>query len=168
MNSSAPHQMILNHEMIRASAGSGKTHQLALRYIRLLALGANPESIIALTFTRKAAGEFFSRIAETLADSARSTQLAHKLHPQLNISQWNPDQALHLLKSFLWSSPKIQLGTLDQFFFKILSQYSFEFGLPTGFVVADPMELEREIIEFSLRSFNPAPPGSLSLTSWKH
>ncbi|MCD8533552.1 MAG: UvrD-helicase domain-containing protein [Verrucomicrobia bacterium] len=136
--------MILNHEMIRASAGSGKTHQLALRYIRLLALGANPESIIALTFTRKAAGEFFSRIAETLADSARSTQLAHKLHPQLNISQWNPDQALHLLKSFLWSSPKIQLGTLDQFFFKILSQYSFEFGLPTGFVVADPMELERE------------------------
>lgn len=144
MNSSASPQSILNHEMIRASAGSGKTHQLALRYIRLLALGAHPESIIALTFTRKAAGEFFSRIAETLADSARSAQLAHKLHPQLNIPQWTPSQALPILKSFLWSSPKIHLGTLDQFFFKILSQYSFEFGLPTGFIVADPIELERE------------------------
>ena len=45
------------HLVIRASAGTGKTYQLALRFIGLLAAGAGPEEILATTFTRKAAGE---------------------------------------------------------------------------------------------------------------
>ncbi|MCQ2367059.1 MAG: UvrD-helicase domain-containing protein [Akkermansia sp.] len=55
---------------ISASAGTGKTYQLASRYIALLMLGAEPESIIALTFTTKAAGEFRSRILHALAEGA--------------------------------------------------------------------------------------------------
>ena len=51
------------HVMILASAGSGKTYALTNRYVRLLALGAKPERIAALTFTRKAAGEFFDEIS---------------------------------------------------------------------------------------------------------
>ena len=47
------------HVMILASAGSGKTYALTNRYVQLLAGGAEPERIVALTFTRKAAGEFF-------------------------------------------------------------------------------------------------------------
>jgi ATP-dependent helicase/nuclease subunit A len=46
----------LGHTMISASAGSGKTHALVNRTIRLLAHKVRPERIIALTFTRKAAG----------------------------------------------------------------------------------------------------------------
>ena len=45
------------HRVIRASAGSGKTHQLTNRYLALLAAGVRPENILATTFTRKAAGE---------------------------------------------------------------------------------------------------------------
>lgn len=56
--------------LISASAGTGKTYQLASRYIALLMLGADPEKIIALTFTRKAAGEFRSRILHALAEGA--------------------------------------------------------------------------------------------------
>lgn len=55
---------------IGASAGTGKTYQLASRYIALLVLGARPEEIIALTFTRKAAGEFRNRILQALAEGA--------------------------------------------------------------------------------------------------
>ena len=55
---------------ISASAGTGKTYQLASRYIALLVLGAAPEEIIALTFTRKAAGEFRNRILHALAEGA--------------------------------------------------------------------------------------------------
>ena len=57
----------LGHEMIFASAGSGKTFALTTRFIRLLSLGVVPERIVALTFTRKAAGEFFGEIVNRLA-----------------------------------------------------------------------------------------------------
>ena len=48
--------------IIRASAGSGETRALVRHMVRLLALKEKPQSIVALTFTRKAAGEFFSQI----------------------------------------------------------------------------------------------------------
>ncbi|MFW6307400.1 MAG: UvrD-helicase domain-containing protein, partial [Campylobacterales bacterium] len=53
-------------ESISASAGSGKTFALALRYIALLTQKANPSSILALTFTKKAAKEMRERVIELL------------------------------------------------------------------------------------------------------
>ena len=58
------------HVMILASAGSGKTYALTNRFVQLLAGGAGPERIVALTFTRKAAGEFFDEILHKLASAA--------------------------------------------------------------------------------------------------
>ena len=55
---------------ISASAGTGKTYRLVSRYISLLCLGATPDSLVALTFTNKAAGEFRNRIMEALAEGA--------------------------------------------------------------------------------------------------
>ena len=42
----------ISNEMIRASAGTGKTYQLTNRFIKLLLCGLPVERIIALTFTR--------------------------------------------------------------------------------------------------------------------
>ena len=47
----------LENEIIRASAGTGKTFQLTNRYLQLLRMGERPDEILATTFTRKAAGE---------------------------------------------------------------------------------------------------------------
>jgi len=47
---------------VSASAGSGKTWLLITRIVRLLIDGAEPGNIIALTFTRKAAGEMQIRL----------------------------------------------------------------------------------------------------------
>ena len=55
---------------IAASAGTGKTYQLTSRYLTLLTLGAPISSLVALTFTRKAAGEFRRRIFQALAEGA--------------------------------------------------------------------------------------------------
>ena len=62
---------IIGHEAISASAGSGKTYQLANRYVRLLAGKAPPDRICALTFSRKAAGEMFEAIVGRLLFSRR-------------------------------------------------------------------------------------------------
>src|SRR6188508_559330 len=59
----------LHHKVILASAGSGKTHELSGRYLSLLAAGAPPQSILASTFTRLAAGEIRDRMVKRLADS---------------------------------------------------------------------------------------------------
>ncbi len=56
-------------QIIQALAGSGKTRLLAYRFIRLMQLGVDPETILATTFSRKAAGEIRDRIVEMLSEA---------------------------------------------------------------------------------------------------
>ncbi|MEO3691474.1 UvrD-helicase domain-containing protein [Roseateles paludis] len=65
--------------VVEACAGAGKTWMLVSRILRALLAGAEPQQIVAITFTRKAAGEMRQRLAEWLteyaaADAATRTQ----------------------------------------------------------------------------------------------
>lgn len=132
----------IGHQMILASAGTGKTFQLSNRYIKLLALGHDPRQILASTFTRKAAGEILERIVLRLADAATSDTEAEKLSGFI-------DQALstrdfqNLLRRLVRSLNTLQIGTLDSFFSQIARSFCFELELPQNWSIVSEQEETR-------------------------
>lgn len=121
------------HVMIRASAGSGKTHALTDRFVELLAHGAAPERIVALTFTRKAAGEFFDEILNKLARAAGDPESARRLAAGIGRPQWTQGDFLRLLRTVVEAMPMLRLGTLDGFFARIARSFPLELGLAGKF-----------------------------------
>jgi exodeoxyribonuclease V beta subunit len=114
-----------------ASAGSGKTFNLVVRYLSLLFMGENPSSIVALTFTNKAANEMLERIIHTLEELPTRSEL-----PQIS-RLCGIDEATILeerpkvLARFLRSD--IQISTLDKFFGRILRKFALNAGLMPTF-----------------------------------
>ena len=98
--------------IIEASAGTGKTHQLAKRLIALLEAGVEPSSIVALTFSRAAAGEIFARFVSMLADEAET----------------KPTYASYL-RRVIATQHLSMIGTLDSFLLRIVRLFPLELGL---------------------------------------
>jgi ATP-dependent exoDNAse (exonuclease V) beta subunit len=119
---------LVRHEFIRASAGTGKTYQLVNRYLRLLFLTGAPERIIALTFTRKAAGEFFEKIFQRLAEAAENPEKARVLSREIE-TEADSAACLSLLRLLLNRLNRLQLSTYDSFFARIVRSFPFELGL---------------------------------------
>lgn len=133
------------HVMILASAGSGKTFALTSRFIALLAAGAAPERIVALTFTRKAAGEFFDGILRKLAGAASDEREASALAREIGRPELHAENFLRLLRGVAEALHQLRLGTLDSFFARIARAFPFELGLTGDFEVlqAHGAQLER-------------------------
>lgn len=115
--------------LILASAGSGKTYQLSNRIIGLIAQGADPERIVALTFTRKAAAEFADSMLTKLAGAAADPEAARDLAGQLQIE--GADFAA-VLARVTRSLHRITLGTMDSFFARIVRAFQYELGITGG------------------------------------
>ena len=135
--------MLIPNEMIRASAGSGKTYQLVNRYIRLLVCGEAPERIIALTFTRKAAGEFFKGILTKLSKAAENEDIAANLSEDIGMPKVKQADYVHALRELLERMPQLALGTIDGFFHRVLGMFSLEYGLSGEFEIMDEFSTER-------------------------
>src|SRR6266540_305425 len=79
---------------VAANAGSGKTHVLAQRVIRLLLGGVEPEKILCITFTKAAAANMAKRVFDTLSqwtalDDARLNQAIRTISsiaPEANVA----------------------------------------------------------------------------------
>ncbi|MEM6690133.1 MAG: UvrD-helicase domain-containing protein, partial [Planctomycetota bacterium] len=129
--------------MVRASAGSGKTYQLTGRYLRLLLAGATPESILATTFTRKAAGEILDRVMAVLARAADETQPAalEDLRRQVGLPTLPRSQCVRLLHDLLRNVHKLQICTLDSLFVQLTQSCGSDLGLPPSWEMGDEVVL---------------------------
>ena len=128
--------------LVRASAGSGKTYDLVVRSIGLMACGVDPRRILATTFTRKAAGEILGRIFRRLAlaalDSDERAQLNRDLPGSAALSA---EKATTLLGELCAALPRLQVETLDALFHRLAAGFSFRLGFPPEWSIADPATL---------------------------
>ncbi len=134
----------ITHRVIAASAGSGKTFQLANRYIGLLLAGVPPARIVALTFSRKAAGEILDKILSRLAAAAATDTEAAELATALaNVGYLDSTGTLDcasvrkVLRSLLDQLHVARIGTLDSFFVSVIRAFPFEFGLSGAMDIMD-------------------------------
>ncbi len=134
----------IGHVMILASAGAGKTYALTTRFVRLLAAGADPARVVALTFTRKAAGEFFDDILNRLAAAAADEMAAARLAAEIEHRDWGRADFLRLLRAVIDAMPRLQLGTLDGFFARMVQAFPLELGLSGEFTLLEEAETRRE------------------------
>ena len=102
----------MTNQLIEASAGTGKTFTLVERMVQALKEGASPREIVALTFSRAAAGEIFARFVTRLAEDAAA----------------NPEDA-DLLRKVVETQHLTLIGTLDSFLMRFVQMFPLELGL---------------------------------------
>lgn len=144
------------HLMILASAGSGKTYALTTRFVRLLAAGAAPERIVALTFTRKAAGEFFDAILTRLALAAADPEEAERLATEIEQPDLTSADFRRLLRSMVEQMPRLNLGTMDGFFSQIVQAFPLELGLGGEFELLEEAQAHQVRQQVLARLFHAA------------
>ncbi len=103
---------MVSNVLIEASAGTGKTQALAMRLIALLKEGVKAHEIVALTFSRAAAGEIFERFVTLLAAEA----------------QTSPNMT-RCLRETIACQHLCSVGTLDSFLLRIVRSFPLELGL---------------------------------------
>ncbi len=128
--------------LVRASAGTGKTYRLTARLMKILLQGAAPESILATTFTRKAAGEILDRVLLSLADAAdeNNDDALNALRQQVGIATLPRSVCLQLLDTLLRNIHRLRVCTLDSLFAQLARSFPFELGLPPAWRLTDEIE----------------------------
>lgn len=134
-------KIIFNNERTLASAGSGKTYNLTNRIIALVAGGAKPKEICALTFTRKAAGEFFGKTMQKLAEAAQNDAYANSLSKDINkiaeIGELKKENFAIILEKFAKSLQNLNFSTIDSFTSKFLKLFTSELGINESVEILD-------------------------------
>ena len=122
--------MNIPHQIIRASAGTGKTHQLTTQFIDLLRRHVAPDQILATTFTRKASGEILERILQQLASASQDDQVAAALTSDLNKPLLTPENCRQMLATVCHNLHRISISTIDSFFNRVTHCFRHELGVP--------------------------------------
>jgi ATP-dependent helicase/nuclease subunit A len=129
---------------VSANAGTGKTHVLTMRVLRLLLAGTPPERILALTYTKAAAAEMskrvFARLAEWVmaADAGLRQDLARLLDRSPHAAELQ--RARRLFAVAIETPGGLKVQTIHAFCERLLQRFPLEAGVPPGFAILDDHE----------------------------
>ncbi|MGL2426456.1 RecB-like helicase [Helicobacter pylori] len=148
---------------LKASAGSGKTFALSVRFLALLFKGANPSEILTLTFTKKATAEMKERILDYLKILQKENLESEKEKSQNILKEL--EEKYHLDPSLVQNSTQkiyqrflnaeIRISTIDAFFQSILRKFCWFVGLSANFEVNEDTEAhQRQLNEGFLSALN--------------
>ena len=142
---------------VSANAGSGKTHVLTQRVLRLLLAGAAPSGLLCLTFTKTAAANMASRVFETLASwtALDDVGLAAAI---IELGAPPPDAAKlafarRLFARAIETPGGLKIQTIHAFCERLLHLFPFEANVAAGFRVADDREAAALIAEARASAF---------------
>ena len=126
---------------VSANAGSGKTHVLANRVVRLLLAGSEPSKILCLTYTKAAAGEMKARIFRTLGQWATMDDAA-LAEAVVAIEGRRPEPgrlalARQLFARALETPGGLKIQTIHAFCEAILKRFSLEANIAGHFDLLD-------------------------------
>lgn len=127
---------------VSANAGSGKTHVLAQRVIRLLLNGTDPSKILCLTYTRAAAANMSNRVFSTLSEwtALPDAELAIRI-AALDGRGADRDtmrRARRLFAEALETPGGLKIQTIHAFCESVLHQFPLEANIPAHFEMLDP------------------------------
>ncbi len=150
---------------LKASAGSGKTFALSVRFLALLFKGANPSEILTLTFTKKATAEMKERILDYLKilqkenledekEKEKSQNILKELEEKYRLNpSFVQNSAQKIYQRFL--NAEIRISTIDAFFQSILRKFCWFVGLSANFEVnEDTKAHQQQLNEIFLSALN--------------
>jgi len=147
---------------VSANAGSGKTHVLVQRVIRLLLTGVAPEKILCITFTKAAAANMAERVFTTLGhwvtldDAALDEAIRDAGVPNPNAKLRKV--ARELFAKALETPGGLKVQTIHALCTRLLQQFPFEANVPARFAVLDDRDqtdmMERANLKVFLEASN--------------
>ncbi|WRA75183.1 RecB-like helicase [Helicobacter pylori] len=145
---------------LKASAGSGKTFALSVRFLALLFKGANPSEILTLTFTKKATAEMKERILDYLkilqqenleSEKEKSQNILKELEEKYHLDpSLVRNSAPKIYQRFL--NAEIRISTIDAFFQSILRKFCWFVGLSANFEVNEDTKAHQQQLNESFLS----------------
>jgi ATP-dependent exoDNAse (exonuclease V) beta subunit len=143
----------------KSSAGSGKTYTLVREYLQLCLVDENPQnfkSILAITFTNKAASEMKERVFSALKKISTNDKsvehLQNEIAEKLGVDKTTlSKRASNVLTAMLHQYGSVSISTIDKFVYKIVRSFSRDLNLPSDFEIElDANKILKEAIEIVL------------------
>ncbi len=126
---------------VSANAGTGKTHVLTTRVLRLLVAGTPPERLLCLTYTKAAAAEMSSRVFDRLSRwvTADDKHLHDALSGLLERAPTADEtgRARDLFTRAIETPGGLKVQTIHAFCERLLQRFPLEASVPPGFAILD-------------------------------